>query len=217
MCFDLSDPKTHPLLSAFLPSKSFESLVNVKPWLSSQDPCNLERFEFLERAFRKPCPTSKPKPLSHGFPLVNGVKLRQGCDDGSSVPKLTTPATHGSLHFLQWKFSCRRCALCSVSANKDQVYFSGKPLLEWRSRLKQLPSSPCPIPCSLVSREHLSTNRVNIYNCSILRVLKMGSLIDYLGLSDRDQPSYKRSLGVDDKKTSWGSPLTKETSLVQLP
>lgn len=113
-----------------------QSLVNVKPWLSSQAPCNLERFEFLERAFRKPCPTSKPKPLSHGFPLVNGVKLRQGCDDGSSVPKLTTPATHGSLHFLQWKFSCRRCALRSVSANKDQVYFSGKPLLEWRSRLK---------------------------------------------------------------------------------
>lgn len=93
MCFDLSDPQIHPLPSAFLPSKSFESLVNVKPWLSSWDPCNLERFEVLERAFRKPCPTSKPKALSHGFLLVNGVKLRQRCDDGGSVPKLTHPCS----------------------------------------------------------------------------------------------------------------------------
>lgn len=111
---------------------------HLKVWLMSNHGWvleNLERFEFLERAFRKPCPTSKPKALSHGFLLVNGVKLRQRCDDGSSVPKLTTPATHGSLHFLQWKFSCRRCALRNVSANKDQVYFSGQPLLEWRSRL----------------------------------------------------------------------------------
>lgn len=128
-------PQNIPLLSAFLPSKSFESLVNVKPWLSSWDPCNLERFEFLERAFREPCPTSKPKALSHGFLLVNGVKLRQGCDDVGSVTKLTTPATHRSLHFLQWKFSGRRCALHNISANKNQVYFSRKPLFECRNRL----------------------------------------------------------------------------------
>lgn len=66
-------PQNIPLLSAFLPSKSFESLVNVKPWLSSRDPWNLERVEFFERACGESCPTSQPKALSHGFLLVNGL------------------------------------------------------------------------------------------------------------------------------------------------
>lgn len=71
----------------------------------------------------------------------------------------------------------------------------------------------CPIPCSIVSKEHFSRNVLKVRNCPTHRVLKMSALTVYLGLSGRVMPSYKSILCVDDRKTSRRSPVFVKNNL----
>lgn len=96
---------------------------------------------------------------------------------------------------------CHSPSFCQL---KIRFIFLGNQGLNVRVDSDNFHHLHAPSPCSMVSKKHFCNNRVNAHNCLCAQSVEDG--ITYgLFRAVREMPSYKRSLGVDDRKTSWGS------------